>query len=142
MATREQIYSALFTLVSNSSGFITKSRKVRNWSEVQPSDMPAIFQAQTGENFQQTGSGVPAKRIFNAELYVYAYSPNNSDTPATQLNSLLDAVETALAPDFSGKQTLGGLVSHCWIEGQIATDEGTLGQTAVAIIPIRILATI
>ena len=142
MANRENIYSALFSLVSYTPHFTTKSRKIRHWADVQPSEMPALFQAQIGETCQQTGGGVPAKRIFNVELYIYASSPNNSDTPSIQLNDLLDMVENTLAPDYSGKQTLGGIVSHCWIDGRIQTDEGTLGQIAVAIIPISILATI
>jgi hypothetical protein len=36
-------------------------------------------------------------------------------------------------------QTLGGLVSHCWIEGRIEMDSGDNDGQAKAIIPIRIL---
>ena len=36
-------------------------------------------------------------------------------------------------------QTLGGLVSDCWISGKIETDEGALGGQAVAIIPIEMI---
>jgi hypothetical protein len=35
--------------------------------------------------------------------------------------------------------TLGGLVNYCRIEGDIETDEGLLGEQAVAIIPVSIL---
>jgi len=61
--------------------------------------------------------------------------------PSVQINQILDELEAALAPPPgpSFKQTLGGLVEHCWINGEIQTDEGTLGNQAVAIIPIRML---
>ncbi|HXP74621.1 MAG TPA: hypothetical protein VN823_10790 [Stellaceae bacterium] len=56
------------------------------------------------------------------------------------MNPLLDAIETALAPDLvTNVQSLGGLVAHCWIAGKVETDEGVLGGQAVAIVPIEIL---
>ena len=62
-------------------------------------------------------------------------------SPSSVMNPLLDAVTAALAPDnpINTAQTLGGTVAHCWIEGAIETDEGTLGDQAVAIVPVRIL---
>lgn len=141
-ATREQIYSALFALVSAAGAFTTKSRKIKHWTEVRPAEMPAIYQLQKAEIFENAARGIPSRKYYYLDLFVYAYSPNNADTPSIQLNSLLDAIEAALAPDYTGNQTLGGLVSHCWIKGTIETDEGVLGQTAVAIIPIEILVNI
>ena len=59
------------------------------------------------------------------------------------LNPLLDAVVAALAPGGAdlavNAQTLGGLVSHCWLAGKIETDEGALGGQAVAILPVEIV---
>ena len=58
------------------------------------------------------------------------------------LNPLLDAVEAALAPAATtGVQDLGlpAMVQHAAIAGKIDTDEGTLGDQAVAIIPVEIL---
>ena len=40
--------------------------------------------------------------------------------------------------EINNKQTLGGLVAHAWIDGVIETDEGVLGDQAVAIIPVVI----
>jgi hypothetical protein len=63
--------------------------------------------------------------------------------PSTILNPLMDAVQNALAPDDPKLErcTLGGLVEHCWIEGRVETDEGALGDQAVAIVPILIKLT-
>jgi hypothetical protein len=84
--------------------------------------------------------GVPTKWTFKVDLYLYV-NVGNSNTvyPAQVMNPLVDNIVTALAPGSNGFQTLGGLVSHCWIAGTIETDEGFLGPQAVSIIPVEIL---
>jgi hypothetical protein len=66
--------------------------------------------------------------------------------PATSLNNLLDAVEQALKPqmlDGSGfVQNLGlpNMVSHCWMEGEVITDEGLVDQYSMLLVPLKILS--
>jgi hypothetical protein len=58
------------------------------------------------------------------------------------LNPLLDSLEAALAPSpATGIQNLGlpTMVQHVYIQGKIETDEGVLGDQAIAVIPIEIL---
>jgi len=60
------------------------------------------------------------------------------------MNSLLDAIDTAIAPagaDALGgnRQTLGGLVSHCYPFGPVFIDTGDIDGKAVAAIPFQIL---
>ena len=139
--SREAIYSALFEKVSAAAGFATASRLLQHWGDVAPAQQPALFQTQKGEAVMQQTNRPPIWR-YSVDLYVYAYSNNPSVSPAIQLNGLIDAIETALAPAFPPEnQTLGGLVTYARISGQIQTDEGVLGQQAVAIIPIEIEAT-
>jgi hypothetical protein len=62
--------------------------------------------------------------------------------PASILNPLLDSLEQALAPSpASGIQNLGlpDMVQHAYIAGKIETDEGVLGDQAIAIVPVEIL---
>lgn len=139
---REPKYVALFAKVSGIPGLVTTSRRLRHWSDVKPVEQPALFQVQMREN-QRPRKGIPALVTFGCELYLYVNTGNALDdvTPSTELNQFMDAIEAALAPDpLTGFQTLGGTVSHCWIEGDIVTDEGVLGPQAVAIIPVKILA--
>jgi hypothetical protein len=78
----------------------------------------------------------------NVELYLYAHSSDPYQAPAMMLNPLVDAVEAALAPAATtGIQDLGlpTMVQHAYIAGRIETDEGVLGDQAVAIIPVEIL---
>jgi len=137
---RETIYAALFTLVSAAPGFVTSSRKLLHWNDVPPSARPALFQAQKGETAVQV-TGLPTKWMLGVDLYVYV-STKGVDHPGAVLNPILDAIATMLDQPFPGQsQTLGGLVQYARIDGKIETDEGTLGDDAVAIIPVTILTT-
>lgn len=137
--TREPIYAALFALVASAADFITVSRRLRHWTDVGAAEQPALFQVQKSETAEERRP-LPPKWRATVDLYLYAQAPDELTAPATVLNPLIDAVEAALAPDpFSNVQSLGGLVSHCWIAGKIQTDEGVLGGQAVAIVPVEIL---
>jgi hypothetical protein len=138
--TRETIYAALFAKWRNLPGVVTLSRRLKHWSDAPVNEQPAVFQVQRHEN-PSTVRGMPTKWTLAADLYVYVNTGNDTDeAPAPVLNAILDAIEAAIAPDITdGFQTLGNLVSHCWISGPIETDEGTLGAQAVAIVPIEIL---
>jgi hypothetical protein len=140
--TREPIYSALFALLAGSSGFATSSRRLLHWNDVPAADQPALFMAQTGENVIVGAMGKPSRVDMSVSAYVYVKA-EAGNAPGPLLNPLLDAITAALAPSQSidNTQTLGGLCVHCWIEGQINTYEGTLGEQEVAIVPIKILAT-
>jgi hypothetical protein len=137
--TREPIYAALFALISGAANFVTVSRRLRHWSDVGAAEQPALFMIQKSESAEERRP-LPVKWRASVDLYLYAHAPDELTPPATILNPLLDAVETALAPDpVSHVQSLGGLVSHCWIAGRVQTDEGVLGGQAVAIVPVEIL---
>lgn len=135
---REAIYNALFTKVSAIPGLKTKSRTLQHWNDVTPSQQPALFQAQ-GDQIAAPMPGGPTKWTFYVSLYLYCHSTNPKAPPATQLNRLLDAIETALKADLTGYQNLRGLVFDCSIDGKVETDEGLLGSQSIAIIPIKIL---
>lgn len=138
---REAIYSALFDRLKVVPGIVTASRKLRHWSDVSASEQPALFMAQKSEPARQA-QGMATVWELGVDVYLYA-NTQGFDAPAQALNGILDAIEGALAPDAPAKNTctLGGLVQHCRIEGAIETDEGTLGDQAVAIVPISIRAT-
>lgn len=136
---REQIYSALFDKLAALDGFVTKSRRLQHWNDVDQFSQPAIFMAQ-GNQLAETVSGNPSKWRLQVQVYIYVY---NEDVPATQLNPLLDAVCNAINEinPITGRTTLPVAgVEYCRVSGTIETDEGTLGSQAVAIIPIEILA--
>lgn len=144
MIPRETIYEALFQLVAASASFTTASRKLVHWSDLGPEEHPAIFQRQLDED-RISQRGVPPKVHLRVELYVYVHTLsqqlNPTVVPSQLLNPLMDAIDAALAVDDKSNNvlTLGGLVSHCWIDGKTENFEGMIGDQAVSIIPISIL---
>src|SRR5438067_13862673 len=142
MIVREPIYAALFALIESAAPFVTAERRLRHWSDVAPAEQPALFMAQKSETAAIKALGAPTVWTLHAELYLYAHSSDPRLSPATVLNPLIGAVDAALAPVLTtGVLDLGlpGMVQHAFIAGRIDTDEGTLGDQTVAIIPVEIL---
>jgi hypothetical protein len=142
MINREPIYAALFGLIETTADFTVVDRRLRHWSDVAPAEQPALFMAQKTELASVKTLGAPTVWTLAVDLYVYVHSSDPYLAPATVLNPLLDAVEAALAPSATtGLQDLGlpASVQHAYINGKIETDEGVLGDQAVAIVPIEIL---
>jgi hypothetical protein len=139
---REPVYAALWSLASNAADFATAQRRLRHWADVAPAEQPALFMSEKGASAKVKALGAPVVWALYADLYLYAHSSDPYLAPASILNPLLDAVEAALAPAATtGIQDLGlpQFVQHAYIAGKVETDEGTLGDQAIAIVPVEIL---
>ena len=137
---REEIITALFNLALTAAMFNTSGRRLQLWSKV--ASFPALFVQSTGTHYPPCDvRGLPPKRMITAELWVYTdVGKDPNANPEQALNDIIDAIEIALAPNIiSGVQTLGGLVSHAWIEGAVEQFPGVLDGVAKAIIPVKIL---
>ena len=124
VASRESVMAALFERVAALDGFASASRRLRHWSDVAAGEQPALFMTQRSGGLVEQVRGQPARLTLRADLYVYVRTGEDV-LPATVLNGLLDAIAAALASDVphDPAQTLGGLVHHCWIDGEIETDD-------------------
>ena len=139
--SREAIYSALFARLQAAYAWNLSGRVLLHWSDVDALQQPAMFQTQSTEVVQRI-TRQPAKLMMNVKVYIYAHSQTAAGrAPSSVLNDLIDAIWNAMKPDAAHleTQTLGGLVEWARIEGAIETDEGLLGDQAVAIVPIAIL---
>ncbi|MBP2638377.1 MAG: hypothetical protein H6Q72_4284 [Firmicutes bacterium] len=136
---REPIYAALFELVQGISGIVTTGRNLKHWADVPAFEQPAIFQRQVNEA-ANSRTALPTSWVMNAEWYIYCNAEDDSSiATSTQLNAILDAVETALKQDIvTGYQTLGGLVFNCNIDGTVEIYEGLQGNQCMAVVPIKI----
>jgi hypothetical protein len=143
MQPRETIMQALFNLVSSSASFATASRRLKLWSDVGKAGTPALFQYERDDVYSNGKNYLPIMEM-NVDLFIYTKPGLDSGvTPISILNPLLDAIDAALAPNpVTHRQTLGGLVSHVWIDGKIMKDPGDLDGDGVAVIPLKILATV
>lgn len=146
--TREPIYEAVYQFfaaltVGGSPAFKLATRKAALWDSVAPEDQPALLQLQRREN-ANFRKGLPTIWTCEITLYLYVHTDANNSpdvVPSTLLNPLIDAIVGALTIDDLSNNccTLGGLVSHCAVEGAIEIFEGNLGDQAVATIPIKFL---
>ena len=142
MIIREVIYAALWTLGSVAGTFASANRRLRHWTDVAPIEQPALFMSEKGAHAVIQALGAPIAWTLYADFYIYVHSSDPYAVPATILNPLLDAVERALAPSpATGIQNLGLplMVQHAYISDKIETDEGVLGDQAIAIVPVEIL---
>lgn len=148
---REAIWAALFALLQAQVGasYVTLSRH-----HVMPPTLiadlqPALFLVQSRETRGISVKGATVKLTLSGFLVVYFQAPaplledigSETVVGATALNALLKGIDDALQPDnpCTGKLTLGGLVTHCWIDGDVDMDTGIYTQQGAAIVPLRIL---
>lgn len=148
---REAIWAALFAYLKTklSASFVTIGRKHVPPPQLTIPEQPALFQVAARELHIPTHPpGAPTKLVLRGFLVVYCYvDAAQEDTGSetllgeTLLNNLLLAIDQALLPDdfATGKFTIGGLVTHCWIEGDSDMDPGIFGNQAAALLPLNIL---
>ena len=142
MIIREAIYSALWSMAAGAANFASANRRLRHWADVAAPEQPALFMSEKGGHAVTKALGGPTIWTLYADFYVYVHSNDPYLAPAMLLNPLIDALEAALAPSpATGIQNLGlpAMVQHAYIAGKVETDEGVLGDQAIAIVPVEIL---
>jgi hypothetical protein len=140
--TRSEAATSAGSSVSFTTGFRTASRRLKLWTDV--ATQPALFLRSDSEDIAPRAARMPAKATMRCEAWVYSKAGAAPDAvPAATLNYILDAIMRVLEPEpVREVQTLGGLVHHCWIEGQIELHTGDLDGQAIAVVPINILVPI
>jgi hypothetical protein len=147
--TREPIFAALFALgqtlswtdadTQTSVGFGYTNRRIQTADQIPAELMPALLQGVGPEEFR-VSPGLPPKRTLSANWLIY-YKPSLAPlTTDPVTNAILDGVEAAFVPDsLNGTVTLGGLVAHAWIEGEVFKAAGDLNDQAMIVVPIKLL---
>lgn len=137
--SRETVYAALFALAAGSASFKTVTRRIKEYSDVAQATQPALLLVETGEKWDAF-IGKPPVITLSCKFFIYCESGDPTQPVSTQINALLDAVMGALASTQwqNYRQTLGGLVSHARISGEVTIAEGLSGQSE-AIVPVEIL---
>lgn len=117
------------------------SRRLVTWD--QAISKPALYISEASESYVYQSENLQ-KRSISPMIFVYVdrgLDTSNGVIPAVQLNDIMDAIDLALAPDnaLTGRCTLGGLVEHCYISGEVPKVPGDLDGEGMAVIPINIL---
>ncbi len=150
ITSRETIMAALFDKlagvtfsqpVQDQVTWVTMSRRIKLWTDVPPTERPALFITDHEETPAYQAPNLPQKNTMAVQLWVYFASRDAAAVPSTDLNVLLDAIDAALAPGANGAQTLGGIVAHCRVEGTVLKDPGDMDGDGLILVPLRILAT-
>ncbi len=147
MATREQVLAALAARLQTKVPSLKVLRAYRDPNSLGPEEQPAAFVL--ADTFTpQESRGRPPVWVLRVDIVLYARAQEASETPETQINALIDAVEVALQrsdvesiTDMTSPYTtnLGGLCSRCWISGSVDLIPGEPGGQAAALIPVEIL---
>jgi hypothetical protein len=142
--SREQIDVALYALLQGITTFTTTSRRLPpNWVETPAERQPALFllhgQEMLEQNIQRMGGPLSSTIEYTVVLMIRSGGQINS-TPMSRLNPVIDAVVNAVHLTNGEKQTLGGLVHRLIISGPIETDEGLLGDQAIAVLTLNVIA--
>lgn len=149
MASRKAIAAALLKQLTSGGQFTLSGRRDRAPEQAASPEKPGLFLIKPRESYKYASEeehGVPPVRDlqFLAAVYTDVGADPNA-VPADLIDDLLDAIDTALAPPAmdqlqnGGRQTLGGLVYDCRIEGDVELapgDEQGKGQVAI---PIRVI---
>ena len=128
--------------VNGKTSFVSISRRLKLWADVPKSLRPAMFITEHREQQAYQNEALQAKTTLNVDLFIYIDASDMNAVPAISLNVIMDAIEAALAPApmDNNRQTLGGMVSHCRIDGQVMKDPGDLDGDALLWVPLKILA--
>lgn len=151
---REAIMAALFTRLQGVAGIVTSSRAYRPWDQVAAEEQPALFLVNGNQNAKAQRK-LPTVWTLMPTIHLYVrHDADPTAAPGTALNQMLQAVAAAFERTPSEKAaaqfisdpddphtTLDGLVSACYINGTIETDEGMFQNQGVAIIPLEIVTT-
>lgn len=150
-APRETIAAALLTLLGatqftipggSPTKFQTVGRNPQIWTGISAGDQPALFLIHTGEQLVQNQVYGLSKYTLHFEALIYARADASPAAVAdTMINVMLDAIDVQMQSMPPGeRQTLGGVVYHAWIEGEILIDSGILDQQVAILIPIKVLS--
>jgi hypothetical protein len=141
---RETAVQALQNLLAGA--YVWKSgpaRRLKLWSDVPAMSRPACFIFEGGqESYSWSESALP-KRAIEVKVFIYVNAKDPTIVGAAILNNVMDALDEAFAlsgPDLlAGRNTLGGAVYHCRIDGKTLKDPGDLDGDALLIVPVKLI---
>ena len=144
MSTREDAVVALLARLATAYAWASPpARRLKLWSDVPLALRPACFLFEGGTETYADTATEPAKRTLSLRLFIYIDAYDPAAIGAAQLNTIMDALDVALAPagaDLAlGRFTLGGTAYRCAIDGKPLKDPGDLDGDGLLLVPITIV---
>lgn len=135
MTPRKSIAAALLTQLTQGGQFTKSGRRDRAPEQAAAPKAPGLYLVKPREAYlySDDARGVPPTRELYFLAVIYTNVGKEADAvPADIIDDLLDAVDQALAPSQvdqvtnGARQTLGGLVYDCRVEGEIECARATI----------------
>ena len=144
---RSVIWNTLFALLQKcpsptNTPWKTFSQSLKIWDQVPPQNQPALFLHRTVEEAIQKHAFGVTQWILRCTVWVY-FRTENYRTANTYPDQIIDPFKDAFEQLFQpvaqpAQFTLGGIVTNCWIDGEVYTDSGVVDGQAVCVWPISI----
>ncbi len=144
MITRTQIMNALLAQLQSMGAIATFTRRFSEFTGLSPSaQMPYLMLTRPREMYpQRPAIGLPAKRTFKCmvDIYLAVVGQDPNTIPDDAVCTIMDQLDIALKPP-TGKevQTLGGIVDHCYIVGEVIEVPGDLDGIGMIRVEIEIV---
>lgn len=144
LAKREIALAALQSLIAGAYPWtLGPLRRLKLWTDVPAMSRPACFLFEGGQETYSWSEGAVPKRAIEVRLFIYLNAKDPGVTGAALLNGVMDALDAAFAlggADLAtGRNTLGGAVYHCRIDGKALKDPGDLDGDALLIVPVKLI---
>jgi hypothetical protein len=147
MTARKAIAAALLKQLTAGGQFTKTGRRDRAPEQAATPGKPGLFLVKPRENNTYNDTrGLPPIREMHFLAVIYTDVSNDATAvPADDIDDLLDAIDAALAPavldqlNNSGRQTLGGLVYDCRVEGESDLAPGDVQGKGQTVVPIRVI---
>jgi len=144
-ALRERAMSALLTLVARAYPWTTPpSRRLVTFDDCPKISRPQAFLFRDGADdyVWNDRQAVLPKREMALKIVVYIDATPPNDIGATQIDNILDALDAAFAgavEPSTGRNTLGGIVNNCRLDGPTGVTPGDIDNDGLIWARVKII---
>ena len=137
---RQAISLALFNLLASAYPFATADPRLHLPDDVAALAQPSLFLVKPRENITQSDTFGAPKHILKYYAFIIVRNDgvpaDPGNTAEAQTDNILTAIENVMSPRPGELQSLGGLVYHCWIDGDVEIDTPVFFEQAAMWIPL------
>jgi len=125
----------------NAYPWVTADKRLRLPDDLTANMQPAMFLIKPTEHISQAQTfAMPSYRLqYYVFLAVRASAIPEDTSTESVLDGMLDSIEAAMMPLLGEKQTLGGLVTHAYIDGTVSIDTPVLFEQCAIWLPITVI---
>jgi hypothetical protein len=141
-ASRSAVSAALFNLLKGCYAWVTADPRLKLSDDLAANAQPALFLVKSAENITQSGDfSMPVYTLkYHALVFIRASAtPEDSGSTAEDImDNILTAIDNAMQPILGEANTLGGLVTNAWIDGDVQIDTPVLFESCAIWVPISV----